>query len=211
MLDQVGQALTQNDWVSFATSSRSSVSLRVGKIVRVEETQSWRGKEKLTIRYVVGNSTRSVVRYSGSQLFKMPETAIPEKLKQGVTGNKARARNLKIAQAVHEIIRAYDAVNFSTNDRTPSWPYLPAAQQEAAIACVAAVVAGSASSAEVFHNNWVAKRKAEGWAYGYTFNAEGKQDPTLLPFQSLPPIQRTTATLMFAATKQLHQAFPKAK
>lgn len=100
-----------------------------------------------------------------------------------------------IARVCHEANRAWQQV---TGDPAPSppWDDAPEWQRDSAIAGVRHAQNGA--TAEQLHDAWCDYKRAGGWVFGETKDADAKTHPCLVPYGELPPDQHRKDAL-FAA------------
>ena len=93
-----------------------------------------------------------------------------------------------IARVCHEANRAYCEV---LNDHTqPVWAFAPQWQKDSAIEGVRFHIMNPDASDAASHENWLAQKHDEGWAYGPVKDPSIKQHPCMLPFDQLPGEQQ---------------------
>lgn len=93
----------------------------------------------------------------------------------------------RIAEAVHEIQRAYCA---ALNEQQPSWEEAPDWVHHTIIDGVNFHLSYPDASPSASHENWMKLMTAEGWTYGPGKDPEKKQHPCYLPFDQLPAEQK---------------------
>lgn len=94
----------------------------------------------------------------------------------------------QLAGVIHDANRSYCA---AIGDPTASlWVDAPAWQRESMIAGVRAVLDGSASTPQAQHEAWCDHKRADGWTFGATKDAEAKTHPCLVPYDELPEEQK---------------------
>lgn len=108
----------------------------------------------------------------------------------------------QIAIVCHEANRALQRV---TADPVPSppWDEAPGWQRESAVDGVRNILDGTVISSEQSHESWCAHRRAAGWTYGETKDAEAKTHPCLVPYAELPAEERAKDSLFGAVVAAL--------
>jgi hypothetical protein len=94
----------------------------------------------------------------------------------------------QIAEVVHEANRAYCRVTGDPSQ--PSWAEAPVWQIQSAIAGVEHHLKNPDTSPSESHTLWMLHKIKDGWTYGPEKNAELKQHPCMVPYESLPANQR---------------------
>ncbi len=98
-------------------------------------------------------------------------------------------RVLDIAKACHAANRVYcDLIG----ELAPhvSWDEAPEWQKQSAIAGVELFFENPNSTPEKMHTEWLNRKLADGWTFGPNKDAEKKEHPCLVPYETLPPNQR---------------------
>lgn len=97
---------------------------------------------------------------------------------------------LECARICHEVNRAYcQSIGDTTQAR---WENAPDWQKDSAVAGVEThVTSGLTLRPEDNHSSWLARKKAEGWKYGAVKDPAKKEHPCFLPYNELPPEQKT--------------------
>jgi hypothetical protein len=107
----------------------------------------------------------------------------------------------QIARIAHEVNRAYcKALGDNTQ---PSWEHAPDWQQRSALDGVAFHVMTPDASPSASHDNWLEQKRIEGWQYGPVKNAETKEHPCFLPYESLPLEQRAKDFIFKAVVRAI--------
>lgn len=83
------------------------------------------------------------------------------------------------------------------------WEQAPLWQRESATKGVWYAIAHPAAPDSAQHDAWSADKVADGWTYGETKDDKAKTHPCLVPFDQLPPHQRTKDTLFRAVVRAL--------
>lgn len=96
---------------------------------------------------------------------------------------------LSIARVAHEVNRAYCQ---SLGDYTqPTWEEAPNWQRDSACRGVEMHLANPAATPEDSHKSWMEQKLKEGWVFGDVKDGNAKTHPCLLPYEQLPPEQRS--------------------
>ena len=105
-----------------------------------------------------------------------------------------------IARVCHEANRT---VQVLTGDPAPSpaWDDAPEWQRQSAVDGVAAAREGI--SGEDQHEAWCEHKRADGWVYGATKDADARTHPCLVPYSELPVEQRAKDELFVAVVRAL--------
>lgn len=94
-----------------------------------------------------------------------------------------------IAAVAHEVNRAY---GLSIGDASiPVWADAPENQKESILAGVEMHLDSPDTTPEQSHEAWLARKLEEGWTYAEVKNVEAKQHPCILPYDQLPPEQKS--------------------
>lgn len=94
----------------------------------------------------------------------------------------------RIARVAHEVNRAYCASQ--GDDSQKPWGLAPKWQRESARAGVQFHLDNPDAGPEASHNEWSARKIAEGWVYGPLKDPAAKTHPCLVPFEDLPKAQQ---------------------
>lgn len=94
-----------------------------------------------------------------------------------------------IARVAHEINRAY--CESLGDDSQVSWYDAPEWQRDSVIEGVKMHMRNPDATPEASHEAWMAKKKSDGWVYGAVKDADAKTHPCMVPFNMLPPEQRS--------------------
>lgn len=106
-----------------------------------------------------------------------------------------------IALVAHEINRAYCAS--LGDDSQPAWGEAPEWQQQSCLAGVDMHLANPDATPENSHESWLVDKLADGWVYGQVKNAEKKEHPCCVPYDELPPEQKSKDYLFRAVVHAL--------
>lgn len=94
-----------------------------------------------------------------------------------------------IAQVSHEVNRAYCQ---SIGDQSqPEWKDAPEWQKSSAIKGVQFHIDNPDASPSASHESWLKQKTEEGWKYGTVKNPELKEHPCFVPYDQLPPEQKS--------------------
>jgi len=99
------------------------------------------------------------------------------------------------ARAAHEANRAY-CLALGDESQVP-WEEAPDWQVASCLAGVLGVMAGNGP--EQSHACWLKEKEAYGWVYGPVKNVEKKTHPCMVPYEDLPPSQKSK-DLIFVST-----------
>lgn len=109
--------------------------------------------------------------------------------------------NDQIARVAHEVNRAYCR---SIGDMSqPSWEDAPDWQRSSAINGVVFTLANPEAPPSASHESWLAEKRAAGWSYGPVKDPEKKEHPCFVPYEALPPEQRTKDYLFQGVVRAL--------
>lgn len=107
----------------------------------------------------------------------------------------------QIARIVHEANRAYCEATGDYSQRaydaSPGW------QKESARAGVEGVLSGKITMPEQAHDSWLAQKEKDGWTFGSVKDADKKEHPCMVPYDSLPAAQRVKDALFFGIVNAL--------
>lgn len=93
-----------------------------------------------------------------------------------------------IARIAHEVNRAYcQAIG---DDSHPIWEDAPHWQRDSLINGAKFHLANPDATPAASHENWLAEKMRDGWAYGPVKDTEKKQHPCFLPYDDLPLAHR---------------------
>jgi hypothetical protein len=109
-----------------------------------------------------------------------------------------------IAAATHMVNRAY-CIGIGDLSQ-PTWQDAPDWQKQSAYDGVMAVLRGDVDTAEQSHERWRSRKIEEGWVYGKVKDPFRKTHPCLVPYQDLPPGQRTKDHLFLDTIRTLRTA-----
>ncbi len=104
-----------------------------------------------------------------------------------------------IARLCHEVNRAY-CESIGDLSQLP-WEGAADWQRESAINGVTFHQENPDSKPSDSHNNWMKEKLAAGWKYGPVKDSLNQEHPCLVPFEELPPEQRTKDYLFLAVVR----------
>jgi RyR domain len=113
----------------------------------------------------------------------------------------APAEIWKIAQVMHEAVRAWQRANGQTP--APVWSRAPAWMKESTRAGVVWRLANPKAPPSAQHDQWMAQKKAAGWKYGRTRSGVKKTHPLMAPYADLPEVERRKDALVAAVIDAL--------
>jgi hypothetical protein len=106
-----------------------------------------------------------------------------------------------IARVTHEANRAL-CITIGDDSQKP-WDEAEEWQRESAIAGVLYALENPDVTPIEQHEAWQRHKKADGWKYGPTKNADLKEHPCLVPYDQLPPEQQKKDALFRAVVLSL--------
>lgn len=106
-----------------------------------------------------------------------------------------------IAKVCHEANRAY--CQTIGDDSQPKWEDAPVWQRSSAINGVIFHIENPDAFGSASHDNWMAKKIADGWKYGPVKNPVTKEHHCIVPFNKLPPEQKAKDRLFRAIVHAL--------
>ncbi len=108
---------------------------------------------------------------------------------------------IQIARAAHEVNAAY-CLSIG-DDSQPGWNEAPQWQRDSAVAGVQYRLDHPESTPADSHNSWLKQKAEDGWSYGSVKDPELKKHPCFLPYEQLPPHQKTKDYLFQAVVDAL--------
>lgn len=111
---------------------------------------------------------------------------------------------LWIAQVAHEINRAY--CQSLGDDSQPEWDQAPQWKRDSSLAGVRMHLENPEATPEQSHESWLAQKLADGWTYGPEKDDEKKEHPCCVPYDQLPPEQKSKDYLFRAVVHMLKAA-----
>jgi hypothetical protein len=106
-----------------------------------------------------------------------------------------------IARVCHETNRAY-CDSLGDHSQLP-WSEAPEWQRESCRDGVLYRLDHPEASPREMHQQWLARRREEGWSYGPTKDAEKKTHPCFIPYEELPRAQQRKDALFSAVVDTL--------
>ena len=95
---------------------------------------------------------------------------------------------IEIARLAHEVNRAYcQAIG---DDSQPAWEDAPDWQRTSAVNGVMFHIREPLADPDASHQNWLKEKAVAGWKYGPVKDAEKKEHPCYVAYESLPVEQR---------------------
>lgn len=108
----------------------------------------------------------------------------------------------RISRTVYAAVGVWD----ETGDpaaAAPSYEDSDDSVKEAITARINKILTDPRAGDATFHNEWLAKQKAEGWSSGREYDEAKKVDPHCVPFHLLPPDMQGRERLFRAITLSL--------
>lgn len=113
-----------------------------------------------------------------------------------------------IAKVCHEANRAYCST--IGDNSQPAWEDAPDWQKESAIKGVefhlGALKSGNKPSPSASHDSWMAEKRAAGWKFGPTKDADKKEHPCFVAYEELPIEQRLKDYIFSGIVESFHSA-----
>lgn len=100
----------------------------------------------------------------------------------------------RVSRVVHEALRAWAAGN--NQKPSPSWSRCAKWMREATYESVAFVLNHPEAPASAQHDQWMDKKRRDGWSYGATKSGVSKTHPMLVPYDQLPLVERRKDALV---------------
>ncbi len=119
-------------------------------------------------------------------------------------GKISDAAATKIAQVVHESVRALQKAN--GQPVSPAWGRAAKWMKEASIEAVRWRLANPNANTSAQHDRWMEEKIAAGWKYGRIKNAVKKTHPMMVAYRKLPEIERRKDALVNAVIDSLTKA-----
>jgi hypothetical protein len=141
---------------------------------------------------------KAVVDHVASTSKDRPEQTKGQKIRE-LSEELTTEQIERIAYICHETNRAY-CKSLGDNSQV-KWADAPAWQKQSAIAGVIKHLNGHLN-AESSHNSWMEQKLRDGWTYGPTKDADKKQHPSLLPYDSLSLEEKLKDHLFGAIVRQ---------
>lgn len=103
---------------------------------------------------------------------------------------------LAAAKVAHEANRAWCAAHGDNSQA--AWEDAPDWQKKSAQAGVLFHLENPNAGDSASHESWMQVKLADGWKYGAVKDADKKEHPCMVPFETLPEEQQTKDTLFRA-------------
>lgn len=107
----------------------------------------------------------------------------------------------KIAKVCHEVNRAY-CQSLGDNSQPP-WEDAPEWMKKSALDGVMLHKIYPDTTPEQSHENWMKKKREDGWVYGKVKDASKKIHPCMVPYRMLPSQQKAKDYIFTAIVQQL--------
>lgn len=105
----------------------------------------------------------------------------------------------QVARICHEVNRTYCEALGDTSQ--VAWEDAPDWQKTSAINGVRFHIENPDAGPSASHENWYKEKEATGWVYGPVKDVEKKEHPCMVPYDQLPPEQRTKDALFIAVVR----------
>jgi hypothetical protein len=113
----------------------------------------------------------------------------------------ADASLMKIAQVMHEAVRAWQKAN--GQNAAPPWSRAPQWMKQASKEAVLWRMANPKAPSSAQHEQWLAEKRAAGWKYGRAKSGAKKTHPLLVPYADLPEVERRKDAMVGALIDSL--------
>jgi hypothetical protein len=113
----------------------------------------------------------------------------------------ADASVMKIAQVMHEAVRAWQKAN--GQNAAPPWSRAPQWMKQASKEAVLWRMANPKAPSSAQHEQWLAEKRAAGWKYGRAKSGAKKTHPLLVPYADLPEVERRKDAMVGALIDSL--------
>jgi hypothetical protein len=107
----------------------------------------------------------------------------------------------RIAQVIHEAMRAWQKVNGQTP--APPWSRAPKWMKESSASSVVWRIANPDAASSAQHDQWLSQKKAEGWKLGKVKDAKKKTHPMMVPYGDMPEFEKRKDALVNAVVDAL--------
>jgi hypothetical protein len=115
----------------------------------------------------------------------------------------SEASVMKIAQVMHEAVRAWQKANGQA--AAPPWSRAPKWMREASREAVLWRMENPKAPSSAQHDQWLAQKRAEGWRYGRTKNGARKTHPLIVAYADLPEVERRKDAMVGALIDSLNK------
>jgi len=113
----------------------------------------------------------------------------------------SEAETMRIARVVHEAVRAFQTA--SDQPPAPPWSRAPKWMKTATAEAIAYRLANPGAGPSAQHDQWMAEKIAAGWKRGKVKDGAKKTHPLLIPYGSLPLVERQKDALVAAVIDSL--------
>lgn len=113
----------------------------------------------------------------------------------------ADASVMKIAQVMHEAVRAWQKAN--GQDAAPPWSRAPQWMKQASKEAVLWRMENPRAPSSAQHEQWLAEKRAAGWKHGKAKSGAKKTHPLLVPYADLPEVERRKDAMVGALIDSL--------
>ncbi len=107
----------------------------------------------------------------------------------------------KIAQVMHESMRAWQKVN--GQDVAPPWSKAPQWMRDSSINSALWRIENPTAPASAQHDQWLAQKKRGGWKHGKVKDGVKKTHPLMVAYRALPEVERRKDALVNAVVTAL--------
>jgi hypothetical protein len=107
----------------------------------------------------------------------------------------------KIAHVMHESVRAWQMANGEKS--SPSWGRAPNWMKDASIASVVWRLENPHADAAGQHEQWMAKKRSDGWKHGRIKSGVKKTHPMMVAYADLPDVEKRKDALVNAVIDAL--------
>lgn len=104
-----------------------------------------------------------------------------------------------IAKSAHEAIRQFNESNGDFSVKP--WDESPENIKNSAIDGVKYLMKNPHATGKDMHDNWVKFKRADGWVYGKTKDAEKKTHPSIRPYEELDARERMKDDIFVSMVK----------
>ncbi|MBI1360028.1 MAG: hypothetical protein GC155_07050 [Alphaproteobacteria bacterium] len=112
----------------------------------------------------------------------------------------------RIAQVMHEAVRAWQAANGQRP--APPWSRAPKWMISSSREAVLWRLANPDASAAAHHEQWIQEKKSRGWKHGKKKSAWRKTHPLMVSYEDLPEVERRKDALVAAVIDALIEPLP---